>query len=246
MAGAIGQHKEAGHPVYLVLLTNGANRLLLEILNGLSWCTWHQTHHNFHLSMEQLCWARKTEFVASAKQLNVDRIFMVNDAQGLKLGMEYEKLVRSVIQTIKHFEGKFPGASHHLVSGRLDLLPKGSSTATNAAHQACWDAAVALNSKISNFRFYRVYVYWKDRAERESGFQCILKPDWLALKQAALNEYKLFSPESGRFAVGYHSVGQLMDAAATDSNEYLDCLPQAGSGVWKKVKQIVFFQRPHR
>ena len=244
MAGAIGQHKELGHPVYLVLLSNGANRSLLDILNGLTWCTWHQTHHNFGLSMEQLCWARKMEFVASAKQLNVDRIFMVNDAQGLDLGMKYEKLVRSVVQTIKHFERQFPGASHHLVSGRLDLLPKGSATATNAVHQACWDAAMKLKGKIRKFRFYRIYVYWKDRAERGSGFQCILKPQWQALKQSALNEYKLFSPDSGRFAVGYHSVRQLMDAAAADSNEYLDYLPQTGSRVWKKVKQIVFFQQP--
>ena len=244
MAGAIRQHKEAGHPVYLVLLTDGANPSLLKILNGLTWCTWHQTHHNFDLSMEQLCWARKMEFVASAKQLDVDRIFMVNDAQGLDLGMEYKKLVRSVVQTINHFERKFPGASHHLVSGRLDLLPKGSATATNAVHQACWDAAMKLKGKIRNFRFYRVYVYWKDTAERVSGFQCILKPQWQALKQSALNEYKLFSPDSGRFAVGYHSVRQLMDAAAADSNEYLDYLPQTGSRVWKKVKQIVFFQHP--
>ena len=36
MAGAIRQHKEAGRPVYLVLLTSGANRSLLEILNGVT------------------------------------------------------------------------------------------------------------------------------------------------------------------------------------------------------------------
>ena len=175
MAGAIRRHKEAGRPVYLVLLTSGANRALLEILNGVTWCTWHQTNHNFELTMEQMCWARKMEFVASARRLDVDRVFMVNDGQGLDLGMSYNKLVDCVKQTIKRFEHLYLGASHNLVSGNLDRLPRGSATVTNAIHEACWDAATKLNGKISDFRFYRVYVYWKDRADRESGFQSDLK-----------------------------------------------------------------------
>jgi hypothetical protein len=169
------------------------------------------------------------EFVASARRLDVDRVFMVNDGQGLDLGMSYNKLVDCVKQTIKRFEHLYPGASHNLVSGNLDRLPRGSATVTNAIHQACWDAAIKLNGKISDFRFYRVYVYWKDRADRE----------WQLCKQTALNEYKLFSPEAGRFAVGYHSVRQLIDAAAADSKEYLDLLPQSRRGVWGKIKQLV-------
>jgi len=189
--------------------------------------------------MEQMCWARKMEFVASARRLDVDRVFMVNDGQGLDLGMSYNKLVDCVKQTIKRFEHLYPGASHNLVSGNLDRLPRGSATVTNAIHEACWDAATKLNGKISDFRFYRVYVYWKDRADRESGFQSDLKPEWQVCKQAALNEYKLFSPEAGRFAVGYHSVGHLIEAAAADSKEYLDLLPQSRRRVWGKIKQLV-------
>jgi len=240
MAGAIRQHKEEGRPVYLVLLTSGANRSLLDILNGSTRCTWHQINHNFQLTMEQMCWARKIEFVASARRLEVDKVFVVNDGQGLDLSTSYKQRVKCIKQTIKRFERKFPGASHHLVSGNLDLLPGGSATATNLSHQACWDAAMKLRSKISDFRFYRIYVYWKDQADRDSQYQHDLKPEWQACKQAALDEYKLFCPEAGRFALGYHDVPQLIDAAAADPKEYLDLLPRSRRGIWGKIKQLTF------
>jgi hypothetical protein len=37
-------------------------------------------------------------------------------------------------------------------------------------------------------------------------------------------EYKLFNPEAGRFAIGYHSVPRLIDAAYDDDREYVDLL----------------------
>jgi hypothetical protein len=240
MAGAIREYKEAGRPVYLVLLTNGANPLLLNILNGSTECAWHQTHHDFRLTMEQMCWARKMEFVASAGRLGADGIFIVNEGQGLEPSMDYRQLVKCVKQTIKRFERKFPGATHHLMSGSLDLLPAGSASATNLCHQACWDAAMKLRRKISEFRFYRVYIYWKDPADRRSQYQRDLKSEWQVAKRAALDEYKLFCPEAGRYAVGYHSVPQLLDAAASDSKEYLDLLPQSRRRIWGKIKQLIF------
>ena len=240
MAGAIQQCKDLGRPVYLVLLTSGANRSLLDILNGSTRCSWHGTRHNFQLTMEQMCWARKMEFVASARQLNVDKVFLVNHGRGLDDGNpwpSYRKFVDRVERTIKRFERKFPRASHNLVSGRLDLLPRGG---TNSTHRACWDAAMNLCSEISDFRFYRIYVYWKDRADRDSQCQRDLRPEWRASKRAALDEYKLFWPEAGRFAIGYHSVPQLMDAAAADTKEYLDLLPRSRPKVWEKIRQYTF------
>src|SRR2546428_10395289 len=104
--------------------------------------------------MEQMCWARKMEFVASARRLDVDKIFVANDGRGLdnaEACTSHNQFIDHVEQTIKNFERQFPGASHHLVSGNLDLLLKGSATITNPTHQACWDAAMKLRSKISDF-----------------------------------------------------------------------------------------------
>jgi len=225
MAGAVQEQKEAGRAVYLVLLTDGVSEDWLKILDGRTFCRWHHTYHDLPLTMEQMIWARKVEFVASAARLGADKIFILDDAQGLddtEPYIDYRRFVPRVADAIKRFEAKFPGASHRLVSGSLDLLPDGT---TNPTHRACWDAAASLRSQISDFKFYRVYTYFQPVAARTAQFQLNLKPAWRVAKQAALNEYKLFKPEAGRFAIGYHSAPELIDAAYNDDKEYLDLLP---------------------
>lgn len=225
MAGAIREHKDAGRPVYLVLLSNGLNSGLLDILNGRIFCSWHQTYHDCQLTMEQLMWARKIEFVASGKRLGVDRIYIVEDGQGLDDGepySDYRNFVTRVTNIILRFEANFPGASHKLISGSLDAWTDGSK---NPTHTACWDAALSLRNQISDFRFYRVYVYGYPLNNRSAAFTLNLKPEWLDAKREALNQYKLFDPDSGRFALGYHSVPTLIDSAFEDSREYFDLLP---------------------
>lgn len=225
MAGAIREHKEAGRPVYLVLLTNGINSGMLNILNGETFCEWHKIYHHCALTMEQMMWGRKVEFAASARCLGVDKVFIVEDGQGLddcEAYEHYDRFVDSVTDIIREFETKFPGASHKLISGNLDIYPDGTK---NPTHQACWDAAMRLRDQITDFRFYRVYVYWKPEKERTSDYQLTLKPDWKAAKRAALRQYKLFNPRAGRFAVGYHSVADLIDAASKADKEYIDVLP---------------------
>lgn len=224
-AGAIREHKDAGRPVYLVLLTNGINQGLLDILNGRVYCGWHQTYHNYQLTMEQLMWARKIEFVASAKRLGVDRTYIVEDGQGLddvEPYLDYAGFLTRVTKIIQRFESEFPGASHKLVSGKLDAWPDGSR---NPTHVACWDAAISLRNQITDFRFYRVYAYGHPLNDRNAGFILNLESSWLDAKREALNQYKFFNPDAGRFALGYHSVPTLIDAAFEDGKEYLDLLP---------------------
>jgi LmbE family N-acetylglucosaminyl deacetylase len=225
MAGAIREHKEAGRPVYLVLLTNGINSLMLNILNGNEFCHWHKVYHHFDLTMEQMMWGRKVEFVASARCLGVDKVFIVDDGQGLddcEPYEDYDRFVGKVVDIICRFEERFPGSSHKLVSGYYDVFPDGS---TNPTHQACWDAAKRLCKKITDFRFYRIYVYWKPVEDRTSQFQLNLKPEWQFAKKAALKQYRLFNPLAGRYAIGYHSVADLIEEAYTSDKEYIDLLP---------------------
>jgi hypothetical protein len=225
MAGAIQEQKQAGRPVFLVLLTNGADDDLLKIYNGQTFCEWHQTYHKMSLTMEQLMWARKVEFIASSQRLGADKIFILENGQGLDV-MEsfthYDRFVNQIVTILKSFEEKFPGSSHKLISGSLDLLPDGS---TNSAHRACWDAAQIVRNSISDFTFYRIYAYYQLIQARNSQFQLNLKPEWQTTKQAAIDEYKLFLPEAGRLAAGYHCIPQLLDGAYNDPKEYFDLLP---------------------
>ena len=225
MAGAMQEHKAAGRPVYLVLLTNGVNPALLDIMNGATRCRWHRTHHRFNLTMEQMMWARKIEFIASARQLGVDKLFILNDGQGWddhEPYTDYNSFVSRIIGAIKHFEQQFPGAAHRLVSGFLDVSLK---SGRNPTHRACWDAALMLRDVIADFRFYRLYIYYEEPAARQAQLRLRLKQSWRAVKQRALSEYQLFIPRANRYALGYHSVPKLMDNSARDLYEYFDLLP---------------------
>ena len=225
MAGAMQEQKAAGRPVYLVLLTDGVNPALLDIMNGATRCKWHRTHHRFNLTMEQMMWARKIEFIASARQLQVDKLFILNDGRGWddrEPYTDYNGFVSRIIGAIKHFEQQFPGAAHRLASGFLDASPEGGR---NPTHRACWDAALMLRPNIADFRFYRVYVYYAEPAKRQAQSRLRLKNSWQAVKQRSLAEYQLFIPAANRYALGYHSVPKLMDNAAGDIYEYFDLLP---------------------
>lgn len=59
MAGAIREHKEAGRSVHLVLLTNGINQGLLDIMNGANGpcplaANCRQPDHALGLSMDDM------------------------------------------------------------------------------------------------------------------------------------------------------------------------------------------------
>ena len=226
MAGAIREQKDAGRKVYLVLLTNGINSALLDIMNGRATCDWHQTDHHFGLSMEQMISARTDEFRASAKVLGVDEVFsdpkdLLDDREPYQ-ATKYRGFVAKVADVMRRFEAKFPGASHNLVSGCLDPLCNGNP---NETHLACWDAVLSLRGQISDFRFYRVYAYLWPEERRGAAVTVDLKPEWVTAKWEALDQYKLFAPDSGRYALGYHSFKDLIDNALHDAHEYYDVLP---------------------
>lgn len=227
MAGAIREHKDAGRQVYMVLLTNGFNSGLRDILNGNTLCTWHNTYHDCNLTQDQVNWARKVEFIQSAKALGADSIFILNDGSGINEDPNiYDTIdaVNKIVQTVLQFEGRFPGASHKLVSGYYDVDPWGGR---NPTHKACWDAGFILrdNYGIWDLKFYRVYVYYFPANQRTSQYQLYLNSSQKTKKQAAILEYKKFYTYYGRYGLGYHSVSGLLDEAANSDYEYYDCLP---------------------
>lgn len=243
-AGGIMEHKEAGRDVYLVLLTNGVNPDLLDIMNGkkecpirCSYCDGNNTH-NFNLTMEQLIWARNVDFIASAQALGVTRTYIIEKGRGLNDDefysndtASYDKYVDKIASIISGFETAFPGSSHKLVSGLHDIYP-GSQT-PNPTHKACWDAALKLKDKISDFRFYRVYQYEYPYTDVEGQihelpqpyYTYTLKPSWMKAKMAALEQYNIMQPSAGRYATGYHSVPDLFKKAKEIDKEFIDLLP---------------------
>lgn len=223
VAGAIRKHKAAGRPVYLVLLSSKNSSNLLRILNGQDFCSWHQTYHHYQLTMEQLVQVRNTEFMASAKSLGVDATYIVDERLIPNIdSVSHDASVAHIAAIVRRFETLFPGASHKLISGRMDQWPDGTR---DPIHVACWDAALSLRKQISDFCFYRIFTYAHRVSNRRSGFNLPLQTEWLDSKREALSQYKLFDPTARRFACGYHIVPTLIDAAFKDEKEYFDLLP---------------------
>ena len=195
-----------------------------RILNGDVVCPWHGEPHAFGLTVEQMIWARTVEFIESARQLGVDRVFIagvggLDDREAYQAYLLFRDHVRDIVW---HFESRYPQASHKLISGWHDTYEVEGRVQTNPAHRACWDAAVVLRQAITDFRFYRVYVYYEPKHVRNAQTRRQLTSAWLERKRAALAEYKLFEPLSARYAYGYHSVSELIDNAYNDDTEYFD------------------------
>lgn len=229
MAGAIQEQRDQGVPAILVLLTNGANRKVLEILNGRRFCTLHNTFHDFALTMDQLVLARRAEFVASATCLGVDHVLIVNEGRGIadldsNAPEAFFRFVASVSSIIERINRDYPGASHRFPAGPNDTYLAGSTgqIAVQPTHLACWQASLTLHARLTGVRYHHVYAYLRPPKPARAQFTLSLKPGWLKIKREALDQYRLYAPEAGRFAIGSHSTKALIEAASDDPREYYD------------------------
>lgn len=224
MAGGIREHKEAGRPVHLVLLTNGINQDLVNMMNGVNGpcplgplCK--QPDHQLGLSSEDVIAGRTAEFYAAAAVLGVDEVHNIalNDDDVVTDRAGFIERIKGVILG---FERQYPGASHKLTSGWRDIVP--GQSAPNPTHSACRDAAAALANQISDFRFYWTYAYFYDPSSRPAGLVMDLTESQFNAKRAAILEYNRWDPANGRYALGFHSVNQLLTSAYADPHEYID------------------------
>ncbi|WP_038487040.1 PIG-L deacetylase family protein [Collimonas arenae] len=223
MAGAIAEHKAAGRKVFLVLLTNGVNDGLLTLVNlklG--------NIGRLPITLEQMMWGRRSEFVASGLALGVDKVFIVNFAQGLDDRNAYDAntypaFVQKVASIIESFEKQYPGASHKLAAND-GCTSCAEPFPANPTHLACWEAANIVRNKgvSSDFRFYRIYEFNKPYSQRGGQYVVNLPDAWMTLKRKALDQYKLWDPDAGRYGLGYLSVASLIDAAYSDPREFFD------------------------
>ncbi|MGP8299515.1 PIG-L deacetylase family protein [Streptomyces inhibens] len=226
MAGSIREHKEAGRAVHLVLLTNGINQALLDIMNGVNGpcplgTKCRQPDHALGLTMGDLIAGRNAEFTAAAQQLGVDEVHVIgfNDDD---VTTDRAGFIERVKAVIIGFEARFPGASHKLVSGWRDQVPSESSP--NPTHSACRDAAEGLRDRITDFRFHWTYAYFREQSARTADFVLDLSDAQFAAKRQAILEYNRWEPDNGRYALGYHSVSTLLENASSDPHEYIDVL----------------------
>ncbi|WP_331743069.1 PIG-L family deacetylase [Kitasatospora sp. NBC_01300] len=238
LAGSILEHKAAGRPVYLVLVTRGENDSLASLMNtdpcplttrddrhpcaahghhGLNWPTGEA-------SDSVIVPARTAEFMASAATLGVDKVInlKVPDSVWANEPDAFAKFTSTVKSKIASIAAQYPGASHKFTAGWLEVTK---------THKAITDAAVQLAraGKLTDVRFNFVYAYDHPLSSRADGAAYVLNipADHMGTKRDAIYCYNRWSPSKNLYALGYHSVPEKMESAHNDPHEYVFALPNS-------------------
>lgn len=226
MAASISEHVRAGRPVYVVLLTNGANAGLLSYI---------KKHYNSSATMEDVITARNNEFIAACIALGAHRVYIANMGSGYTEAQCYGKnaatgllnLTQQFKNSMSYFISLYPLISHKTVSGNTDSYHTGCEktpahiAATNALHEL-YSAGLT-----NDVRFYRVYCYYWFPSKNFGGcdrcsswFKPIAPVDKLK-KQAATAQYKLVDPANHRYGFGNYSF-ELLNNSLSHPYEYVD------------------------
>jgi len=215
MGASIVEHVRIGRPVYVVLLTNGANKGMLAYLKKI----------NPKSTMQDVITARNNEFIAACIALGVHRVYIANAGQGFDESMSLLFLKNNFKNTMSFMRNLFPLASHKTISGNCDSSNRHCHK--KPAHQAAANAIHELyNLKtITDVRLYRVYYYYQNTQH------CDRRPSWLKpvktsdklIRQKAINEYKYINHSIKRYGLAYwQSVPILFDNSWNSNYEYVD------------------------
>ncbi|MFF3448340.1 PIG-L deacetylase family protein [Streptomyces sp. NPDC002667] len=226
MAGSILEHKAAGRPVYLVLVTRGENSQLADIMN-LGHCTWLENRCSAPNHFHNLGWdpsdnslvvkARTAEFALSAKSIGVDKVINFNLSD--EAYTNYDGFVQKVKTKVRALAAQYPGASHKFAAGWLD---------GNPTHKACSDAAYLLRDEIPDLRFNHIYTYQQHpQSDRVQGADYVLNipAKHMAIKRSAILAYNTWDPSRNLYTLGYHSVSEWLENAYADPREFVHNLP---------------------
>ncbi len=99
--------------------------------------------------------------------------------------------------------------------GMDDPLP--GSSLPHPDHAAVWDALLASNH--DDVRGY--YVSHHLTGAGSPTWERTLAEDVCDRKRAALDEFKVWRPGEGRYAIGYHSVPGLFDSVSSSCQEFV-------------------------
>lgn len=228
MGASIAEHVRVGRPVYVVLYSTGSLTGAFEVLNGVDSngqvveCGYHNLVHNFNLSIQDFVFARNLEFIAACKALGVHKVFISNNGLGYDETVGLANMTFQYKELIHYFENLYPNASHKLMSGNCDQTPFGTR---HLCHRAAAEAVheIYQTGQISDFRLYRDYVFYFPEINRNADWiKQVIQVD-KEKRQNALDEYGLFLPQNGRYAIGYeHSVYELFDNSYNSNWEYID------------------------
>ena len=234
--GTIRERVLAGDEVWIIVATHGEGSGVKRILSGQNYCSIHTTYHNPttenyldtegngpSLSVAEFGWARVREFYDSVTTLGVptSHVQVYDYGDGLVSYIVATNLFASVVNQLGFWE------KYYTVLGAQDY--NYNVDHVNLA-QALIDNQVIPSQ---NKKFYAVYEY---RDSNHNNIQWFVDIGaYLATKRMALDKYKVWDPQNGRFMIGYHSVKDLFDAVYASPLEFMNFVP-TGVSQWVLYK----------
>ena len=217
MAGSIARSIKRKDNVFVVLTTDGANTISYKVINGKDdegkniYCTWHRKVHNPTLSgykplltKEGIIATRQKEFNRSLKRLGVKQknIILAYKDWGIETadGDLTASATEKIIQTAYEKFGNGLYSTIHADGGHHDhiILYK----------------ALLNNKDIGSKIFYQ-------ENTSGNGDPVFLNEEEQKIKRQSLDSYLLWQPQKGNYAVGGHSVKNLIDMWQKSQYEYI-------------------------
>ena len=229
MGASIAEHVRIGRPVYVVLFTNGAGSTAINILNGKEKCNSHNSFHHFNLTIEDFINARNNEFIAACKKLGVHRVYIANNGKGFDESIGLKNMIVKFKNLVLTFQNQYSNISHKVISGNSDYSCSGENCNTYTKSESHLAGDIAINNLyklglVKDVRLYKIYIFsscYNERKRNASWMKPVFNCDMLR-KQKACDEYKLFNPKIGRYAIGYnHSVWEYFSNTYSTKYEYV-------------------------
>lgn len=221
LAGNLHRYVGTGRKVYAVVVTDGAGSSVRKMLNGQApdsrsaYKRYHQPWSEGYkpLSLQDFSAARNREVIASLGVIGIppERILFMNDGgvNGTSTP-QYRDRQLSVEQATRVIARVYD----QLGNGTYLTLASGPGEAhfRNPDH---WN----LQQALQNFKGISEKFYFSDIASNVSETISLTAGEQV-VKQSALQNYTVWNPAEGRFAIGEHSVGYLLQSIQTSTQEY--------------------------
>ncbi len=211
MAGAIRESVGQRRAVFVELMTHGEMSKARATLDDGGKDSWHPGKHHYKLSTQEFGDARVREFLEAALRLGVTGVRIHGFKNGGLTPADVSATIRYWIDRAKDDDTEL---SLRGTAGAQD--PQDKNGLPHPDHKAVWDALAA--SGVEDVQGYCIYNYAEKKCTPDEIHD--ISP-WCADKRAVLESYKLWDPDVGRFAVGEHSVRDLIAKAGSNCHEYI-------------------------
>ncbi|CZR98308.1 GlcNAc-PI de-N-acetylase [Clostridioides difficile] len=214
MGSAIIEHVEKSD-THVILCTDGSKSIIRKVLDDGGKCSYHiKDVHKYSLSESEFSKNRDEEFKDSCEAMGVkENNIHIEDNRAHDGELNKEKAREIILKYLK----EYPDA-------KVKTVTPFRASGIHEDHRALGEAALELykEGKIKDLRFYvEPYDYNDFKKVNPNVEVWKVLPSQEEKLLSAMNSYKKWNPESGHYAIGYHSVASHFDELAINKIQYV-------------------------